>query len=139
MNYTYELTIPKSTPERTPVTHTIPMAHGVISKVWIGFPFGCAGWVHVSIHYLNQQLWPSNPESWYAWDNGAIEFDEDYELTEYPYEITIKGYSNDDTYPHVVTVSITLIEEKDKHWWERLIPRGGMGTPAPELPDVEEI
>lgn len=139
MNYSHDLIIPKSTPILTPTTHVLQMAHGVVSKVWMGFPPGCAGWAHVSIHYLNQQLWPSNPDSWYTWDNGVIEFDEDYELTEFPYKLTLKGYNEDDTYPHTIYFTISLIEERAKHWWERLIPIRGRGMQTPEIPDIEEI
>ena len=108
MFYRFTLTVPANTPESDPVRMTLPLTHGIIHRVEIGFPPGLAGLVHVAIYRFEHQLWPSNPGEWFAWDGYNIAFNEDYWLIEKPFELEVRGWSEDDTFDQPVIIRIGI-------------------------------
>jgi len=109
MFYRFTLVVPANTPEDDPVRLDVKLTHGIIHRVEIGFPPGLAGLVHVAIFEREHQLWPTNPGEWFAWDNYNVAFDEEYYMLEAPYELSIRGWSEDDTYDQPVVVRIGLM------------------------------
>jgi len=103
MFYDFSLTIPANTPQSSPQRQRIKLTQGVIHKVEIQFPSGCAGLVHVLIRDLEQQVWPTNRDGSFASDNYVISFIEFYELKEPPYEFELEGWNEDDTFDHTIT------------------------------------
>jgi len=106
MFYRVSLVVPATTLITAPVTALIPAVRGVVYRVSVQFPFGCAGLVGVSIWHRLFQLWPSNMGEWFASDGQTIEFQEEYQLVEVPYVLCVRGYSDDDTYDHKITVRL---------------------------------
>lgn len=81
---------------------TLPF--GVVRKVRITFPWGCAGLVFLSIDHNERQLWPTTPGEWFYGNDVTIEFEDDYLLTEAWNNFRLRAYNDDDTYAHTVTV-----------------------------------
>lgn len=130
MYYRYSLTVPADTPTTTPVTQTMHLAHGIIHQVEVGFPPGCAGLVHVAIFRFEHQAWPSNPDDEFAWDDYNVKIDREFfALITRPYELTLRAWSEDTTFPHTVVCRIGL-KQPDPHrpgsWIHRLL-RGDSG------------
>lgn len=112
MFYDYSLTIPANTTEASPTEQEINLTHGVIHRLEVEFPPGCAGLAHLVIDRFGHQLWPTNPESSFASDAHIIGFNEYHELFESPYELRLRGWNEDDSYPHEITVRIGILPEK---------------------------
>jgi len=109
MHYSFNLTIPPNTTELEPETLTCHLTYGTISKVSVAFPPGPKALAHLVILHQEHQVWPTNPDESYAWDNHVIEFESEYDLNTAPYDIKLVGWNNDDTYEHTVTVGINVL------------------------------
>jgi hypothetical protein len=108
MLYVHALTIPANTAVGDPVTYDLKLTHGILHRVEVEFPPLCAGLAHLVVERFGSQLWPTNPDGDLASDGYTIAWDEDYELTEAPYSIKLRGWNEDDTYPHTITLRVAL-------------------------------
>lgn len=104
MFFRHTLDIPANTAKTDPLELVADLTHGIITRVMVGFPRGAAGLAHVRILRGGHQVWPTNPEEDFAWDNFVFNFEENYELYDQPYQLTIQGYNLDECYPHEVMV-----------------------------------
>ena len=130
MYYEKRLTIPAGTEQASPETDDIPLDPGVLQRVWIDFPAGCAGLAHLQIHLWSRQLYPRNPDSDIAADDRSIDFSEDYEIKDPPFALGLVGWNEDDTYDHTITVRVQVIPfEKDLR---TLLLRTALGPTGPK-------
>lgn len=112
MFYRYTLTVPGPTAETSPVRLDFRLPKGIIDLVMIAFPPGCAAVVYVSIWHHEHQVWPTNPDAWFAWDNYVLEFDESYELEENWNDMSLRAWSESKSTPHTVELWISVTTEK---------------------------
>jgi len=108
------LTIQANTTELSPVTGRLKVAPGITDYVFIGFPPGPRGLVRFAVWRSNYPLWPSVPGEWFAWDNHVYTFRDRYPITDEPLELILKGWNEDDTYPHAVTFALTIETAPDE-------------------------
>lgn len=109
MIYEKSLTIPKNTPQTALVETTIYVHPGVLQRVSIYFPPGPSGLAHVSLWYWERQLAPANPDSDFIGDDLLIDLPEDLEIVDPPFEFRVRGWNEDDTYPHTPVVRLQVI------------------------------
>lgn len=109
MFYDFSVPIPANTPESAPVLVTAALTAGVIHRLEIEFPAGCAGLVHVAIRQAIHQLWPGNDAGSFSSDDHVIAFDEHYVLEQPPLELELVGWNLDDTYAHTIPVRIGVL------------------------------
>ena len=125
MFYRYSLTVPASTPATAPVILTCALTHGIVHQVEVAFPPGCAALVHVSLWRYEHQVWPTNPDESFAWDNYTIVItNEAFGITEVPYELSLRAWSEDTAYPHTIVcrVGVKLPElHRPGSWVGRLL------------------
>lgn len=110
MDYNFTLDVPRWTLETAPAELTMELVQGMIVGVRVGFPDGCADMVHVVIRVGLHQLWPSNQEGNYAWNDFTYVIQESYELDEVPYELTLVAWNDDQREPHQVTVGVNMLD-----------------------------
>ena len=103
MFYSFDLTIPRLTTEADPATAVAEMNFGRIHRVEVQFPRGCYGLVHVRVLHALHPLWPSNPDGDLAGDGFVIVWDDEFDFVQEPPFLTLQGWNDDDTYPHVIT------------------------------------
>ena len=103
MLYEFDLTIPANTLEAAPATFDAVMASGIITQVAVQIPFGCRSLVHTVAWRGQHQLWPSNPDGSLKGNDPRLLWSEDYDLSEPPHTITLRGWSPGTNWPHVVT------------------------------------
>ncbi len=108
MYYDFNIIIPASTPKDTPIKETCKLTYGIVRHVAIAFPPGPKGLTHLVIRRYEHQVWPTNPDGNFAWDNYTIEFSEEFDLTTRPHTLTLVGWNEDDTHKHTVTVRFEL-------------------------------
>lgn len=111
MFYDFALTIPANTTEASPLEEVVKVTHGVLHRVEIAFPAGCAGLAHLVILHWGFQLYPTNPGGSFASDDYTIPIDDYFELFFAPYTLKLRGYNEDDTYSHTITVRIGVLPE----------------------------
>ena len=109
MYYDFSFTIPANTPRKTPEELDCKLTNGIIHRVEVAFPAGCAGLVFLAIRKGLHQVWPTNPDGAFNTDGYTIAFNEYYQLFSAPYKLTLEGWSLDDTYDHTLEVRIGIL------------------------------
>ena len=109
MYYDYNIQVPSNTPESDPLTQMCHITHGVIHRVEVDFPYGCAGLVHLQILQSLHQLWPTNPEGSFNADDFVIGFNDHVEITDAPYVVTLQAWNLDDTFDHTLQVRLGIL------------------------------
>lgn len=109
MYYDVSFTIPANTAQASPTRQDVKLTRGIIHRVEIGFPGGCAGLAHLQIKRSVHQVWPTNPQGSFNTDGYVIPINEFYELFTEPYILTLVGWNLDDTYPHTLEVRFGIL------------------------------
>lgn len=112
MWYDVAITVPKSTTEDTPVETVISVTHGVITRVSFRPRPGHSALCHVRVYYHEHQLWPVSREEDLHGDRDPIEWDDYEEIFTDPYELVVRAWNDDDTYPHTFDLGFALIPEE---------------------------
>ena len=109
MLYSFAVTVPASTAAESPLDTTIDLVPGTIEQIGVEFPPGCAGLVHVQLLRSLHQLVPANAGASLASDSREIVWREDYAMYDEPLSLTVRTWSDDDTYDHTVTVRVDVL------------------------------
>lgn len=107
--YSGSLTIPSLTPQSEPESITILIHEPFITGIEIYFPPGCAGLAWVAIFLNGKQLSPSPGSSEnYHHGEGPINWIGKVRAVagESDSTLEIKGYNDDDLYPHTPIIRI---------------------------------
>jgi len=110
--YDFSFTIPANTAKASPLEQDIKLTHGIIHRVEVGFPRGCAGLAHIQLKQAIHQLWPTNVQGSFNTDDFTIAFNEDQEFYTEPYILTLVGWNLDDTYDHTLEVRIGIFQNQ---------------------------
>ncbi|GAJ24875.1 unnamed protein product, partial [marine sediment metagenome] len=108
MLFTADLVIPKLTAETSPVIETLKIAHGIITKVMVRPRPGHAALAHCVMLHHEHQVWPSTEGMDLHGNEHPIDWEDYYESYQPPYELKLKGWNEDDTYPHTFVISIDI-------------------------------
>ena len=119
MNFVYEITTPKNTPETSKMLTILQVVPGRVTKVEIQFPPGPQGLCHLHINRAVHQVWPANPDASYKGDSQIIVIPADYVIATPPYQFECFTWNEDDTYDHEVIVRMDIMTEVPE---ERITP-----------------
>lgn len=117
MQFTYPIEVEPDTTESSPERLQIKLCVGILKKVSVYFPWGCAGLVGVRIMHYEHQLYPTNPDEWFTGNEIFIEYESEYLIVEGPNEFKIEAYNEDDFYTHTPIVGFNVL-------------RGGLAIPG---------
>jgi hypothetical protein len=109
MYYDFDLTIPKNITIDNQIRADCKLNYGVLRRVSIWFPEGCAKLVHTRIYRFESQIFPSNIERYFCDNDYHIEFEEYYPILEKPYTLSVRGYNEDDFRPHTINFRFLVI------------------------------
>ena len=109
MFYVFPITVPKSTVATAPLVTEVDLAPGEIHQVEVGFPWGCAGLVHVVVWRHKHQMWPTNDDGSFAWNDYNHVFQEAEECRGSEDHWSIRCWNLDTRHDHVVQVRIGII------------------------------
>jgi len=112
MLFEAQITIPKNTTSTNPTTEICKIAHGIITKIMVRPRPGHAGLAHLVILHHEHQIAPSTEGMSLHGDSWPIDWEEYYESYQPPYELKLKGWNEDDTYPHAFDVFIAILPRK---------------------------
>jgi len=108
MLFTKTLTIPANTAESSPASVRFGLDKGVITRVEVEFPAGCAGLVQAHIDRGLTQVWPTNNDGTLRSDGRAIVWADYYEMFDEPLDLDLVGWNDDDTYSHEILFRFEL-------------------------------
>ena len=109
MLFEYGLTVTADTKEASPVELDALLCAGTVTRVDVQFPAGCVSMVNVSIWRHDHQVWPINLDGAIASEDFVVSFPASYDLEDEPFAFTVKGWSPDTTYDHLITVRFALL------------------------------
>jgi len=108
MFFEHDINIPKNTSQESYHSELLRLTRGIIKRVDINFPSGCAGLVGVRLFKDSQQVIPSNYPKWIETDGETIPILSSIDLSQIPYELEFQAYNLDDTFNHTIRVRITM-------------------------------
>jgi len=120
MDWVYSVKIPISTPEDDPVKECVRLPAGLLQRVDVLFPPGCAGLVHVQVWYEGSQFLPTTRGESYYGDNMYREIPLLVDLEHDWNEFEIVAWNNDDWYEHTVVVYFVVVKEYTPGWVKTL-------------------
>jgi len=109
MFYHYSITVPAGTLAAAPLKTIIPLSPGEIHQVEIGFPWGCAGLVHVQVYRAEHMMWPTNPGDSFAWNDYNVVFTEAENSFGETEEWSVRSWNLDSRHDHTIIVRIGII------------------------------
>lgn len=121
MDYIKHITVPKNTTESQPQISYQKLPIGIIKEVGYEFPEGCKGLAHLTIWVGSVQQWPRSQDLSYYGDALFRSFPEHFELPQASNLIIFKCWNEDDTWPHTITVHITVLPEDEPTWVNKLL------------------
>ena len=111
MFYAYELAIPANTLQGLPTAQEVKVAPGIVTRVIVTFPPGCAKLAHLKIWRSYHQVWPTNEDGDFTADGETFDYAEQYDVSDEPLVFKLIGWNEDDTYDHTIGIKM-LIEAK---------------------------
>jgi len=112
MLFQASITIPKNTTEADPIIAYLKIAHGIITKFMVRPRPGHAGLAHLIILHKEHQIAPSTESMNLHGDTFPIDWEDYYEMYHEPYELKLKGWNTDDTYPHAFDVYVAVVPRR---------------------------
>ena len=112
MLFEASITIPKNTTSLNPTEVMLRIAHGIITKIMVRPRPGHAALAHLVILHHEHQIAPSTEGMDLSGDVFPIDWEEYYESYQPPYELKLKGWNTDDTYPHTFDVYVAILPRK---------------------------
>lgn len=109
MFYDYSFTILANTTKKAPEEQEVYLPPGVIHRIEVGFPRGCAGLAHVTMRHGLNQLWPTNADGSFNFDGYTIVINEHYRIKTEPFILTLVGWNLDDTFPHTPEIRFGVL------------------------------
>jgi len=116
-DYFVKLKIPANTPVDKPVTAEVTLKGEVLAELAYLIPPGWSALAHFAVFYGIKQIYPAELGTWVTGDDLYRLVALRWHLPESPAKLTIKGYNQDDTYPHTVYLWLhTKPLEEAKPW-----------------------
>ena len=112
MLFQASITIPKNTLRTAPTVAMMGIARGIITKIMVRPRPGHAALAHLVILHHEHQIAPSTENMDLHGDAPPIDWEEYYESYQPPYELKLKGWNEDDTYPHTFDVMVAILPRK---------------------------
>lgn len=126
-DFVYEFTVPADTEQETPQVDHVQLVRGTLTKVTMIWPPGPARLVKVQILDGNVPVLPDFVNQAYAFDNQLFERELSHDIVDAPYQLTLRGWSDDTRYTHTIGVIFSVTYESDLQpgWLKELLGVSG--------------
>lgn len=111
MIFNFEFSIPANTSAATPKREFFEVCYGLIYRIEIQFPPGCAALAYQRILSGGHQIYPSNQGQFFHLDGMVVAFDDILLIVGQPFELIFEGYNLDETFPHTIYTRIGLADK----------------------------
>ena len=109
-NYLYEISIPANTSFYSPSVTDLALSPGILTRLTLGFPPGCAALLRVQILQDERVIYPSNSDNSYGWDDiffvlePFLVIPEDYRMA-----LAVRAWNDDTLFSHSLLVNINVV------------------------------
>jgi len=117
-DYFVSLTIPANTPEASPATKDVEIEGEILSEIAYLVPPGWCALAHFAVFYGIKQIYPEEEGTWVTGDDLYRPVPVKWRLPESPCKVTIKGWNEDDTYPHTLYLWLLTAPEEEARPWK---------------------
>jgi len=107
------MTITSGKTKASPGVFFFKLTHGILTKLEVGFPAGCAGLVGLRVLRGAHQLFPMVEGEWFVTDDFTIAFPIKQELESVPRTLKIEGYNGDEDNNHTITLRLSVDRPED--------------------------
>ena len=104
-----DLTIPKSTPETSPIEKRLKIREGVIVRWLILIPAGHHSLARMRALYGLELLLPAHEDAWIRGEDETLNIPDFFDPPEQPYRLRFQGWNEDDTYNHTFYVRVVVL------------------------------
>lgn len=108
MAYWHKFDVPAGTLQASPAEEFVLLQTGVLSRIEIRFPPGCAGLVFFQVFDREHQVYPREPGEAFVGDDWLVDIPERMLIDSEPYGLTLRGWSPDADYDHSVYVHFVV-------------------------------
>ena len=112
MLHSKHITLTHGKTEATATRTQFLVNRGVIYRVWIMFPPGCAGLVRLRIYHEGHPFLPVDLDAYISGDSYTYEYPVMFEVKEAPEIITIEAWNTDALYDHTIDVQFLIIPKE---------------------------
>jgi len=112
MLFQADITIQANTTKANSTEVILGIAHGIITKIMVRPRPGHAALAHCIILHHEHQIAPSTENMDFHGDTAPIDWEEYYESYQPPYELKVKGWNDDDSYPHTFDIFVAVLPRK---------------------------
>lgn len=112
MLHSKHITLTQGATEATLTKTDFMVNQGVIYRIWVQFPPGCAGLVKLRILHGGHPFLPVEADAFLNGDNYVYEFPIMYEITDAPELMSIQAWNEDDIYSHTINVQFLIIPKE---------------------------
>lgn len=109
MDFVFDLKVVADTPKSSPCRLLANLGEGIVSQVEIAFPPGCANKVFVVVRQGLHQVWPTNEDNAYHWDDRTYSFAENYPVKGGDPLFILEGWSPDTDFDHYIQFSFAVL------------------------------
>ena len=115
--YTRDITTSADRSEAEALETPFKLSAGIIHRVEVIFPRGCAGLLHVTIWHGGHQLYPGTEEQEFVGDGETVSFNDYYELRSEINLLKVKTWNEDEIFTHDCTVRIGIMKPEEINPW----------------------
>jgi len=112
MLHSKHITLSAGATEATLTKTQFTVNQGVIYRVWLTFPAGCAGLVKVRVLHEGHPFLPVEQDAYIRGDDYVFEYPVFYEITDEPQLITVEAWNEDDTNDHTIDLQMLIIPKQ---------------------------
>ncbi len=110
--YSLVFTVPKNTPEQTPLEQKLPVSPGILHQVSVMIPPGHAGLTGCAIDAGLHQIAPTNQNAWFKGDDVDYSYPEYVELPAGITQLTLRGFNLDTANDHGFVIGVGIMPVK---------------------------
>ena len=108
--HTYQVDVPAATPEGDPVVQRVKLSAGILSRLLVFFPPGCADLAHAVVFYQDHQIEPWNRDGSFHWDDYVFDIECYHEIIAPDTDVTIRAWNLDTSYLHGLTFGFQITQ-----------------------------
>jgi len=104
----YEITLPSGGSSSSLTEAAVAYPAGVVKRVIVIVPAGCADLARLHIRKAIHKLWPLNQAGYFRGNDARYDIEESLDLTDPPHELILEGWNEDDPYAHPLLVYLVI-------------------------------
>lgn len=112
MLFSWRITVAKGYPTTPKASTDLRIARGIITRIEVQFPKGCAGLVHAQICHGLHQIFPKNADQDIASNGETVSSMESLEILTPPYLLKAWTWNTSTLFDHIICVRVEVLPKR---------------------------